>query len=68
MGDSIGIKRRDLVCAGGALLAASAFSGEAAVNAIGSPANAQAGAATPTALPSDQSVKSPQTPTFTPIR
>jgi len=68
MGDSIGIKRRDLVRAGGALLAASAFSGEAAVNAIGSPANAQAGAATPTALPSDQSGKSPQTPTFTPIR
>jgi hypothetical protein len=54
MGDSIGIKRRDLVLAGGALLAASAFSGEAAVDAIGSPANAQAGAATPTALPSDQ--------------
>ena len=54
MGDSTSIKRRDLVLAGGALLAASAFSGEAAVDAIGSPASAQASGATPTALPSDQ--------------
>ena len=54
MGDSIGIKRRDLVLAGGSLLAASAFSGEVAVDAIGSPANAQASGATSTALPSDQ--------------
>ena len=54
MGDSIGINRRDLVLAGGALLAASAFSGEAAVDAIDSPASAQASGATATALPSDQ--------------
>jgi hypothetical protein len=54
MGDSIGIKRRDLVLAGGALLAVSAFSGEAAVDAIGSPASAQASAATLPALSSDE--------------
>jgi hypothetical protein len=47
------IKRRDVLLSGGSLLAASALMGGAFVPATSRPANAQAAAATSSAVPAD---------------
>ena len=52
--DRKGVDRRRVLLSGGSLLASSALMGEALNTATGGAANAQASAATPTALPSDQ--------------